>query len=148
MYKITFEEQPRHGEPDYEGPTITLTEEQYQHLPELSADIFNEKCEFSKGLFYEQVRRPTQSFPAVWISSDEWKLDEATEGSGGYMDDSIKWVFVCLDIDNDIWIAFEYYNLATVAEAYGSTVGVSLPCHGDLYRLDSSCKDIVLKFYN
>lgn len=148
MYKITFYEQPRHGEPDYETGTITLTQAEYHDLPELSASIFNEKCEFKKGQFYEQVRRPTQSFPAVWIANDEWKLDKPDKSSSGYLNDSIKWVFVCLDIDNDIWIAFKYYNLATVTESYGSTVGVSSPCHGDLYRLDPSCKDIVNKFYN
>jgi len=120
----------------------------YQALPELSAEISNEKCEFCKGQFYEQIRHPTKSFPAVWITNDEWKLDDADKASGAYMNDSIKWIFVCLDINNSIWIAFKYYNLATVAESYGSTVNVSSPCHGDVYRLYSSCMEIVRKFYN
>lgn len=148
MYKITFHDQPRQGEEDYESGSITLTQEQYQNLPELSTDIFNEKCKFKKGSFSEKVRYPEVSFPAVWITNDDWHLGDAGDGTGGYLDDKFQWVFVCLDMEADIWIAFKFWDCATVAEAYCATVSVSFPCHGKLYRLDSKCKEIVQRFYN
>ena len=136
MYKIRFE-----------FNSINLTTKEYENLPELSPTVFNENCEFNKGLFVEKVRHPEESFPAIWITNDDWVLEDSSDSSGGYLDDTIKWVFVCLDVNADIWIAFKYYDAATVAEAYGSTVSVSFPCHGEVYRLDSKCKEIVRKFY-
>jgi len=148
MYKITFESQPRQGEPDYENGSIVLTEEDYKKLPELSIDIFNEECKFSKGNFSEQIRNPNKSFPAIWISNDAWDLGEASDLSGGYIDSSIYWVFVCLDVAADIWIGFQFYDLTTVEDSFTATVGVSFPSHGEVYRLDSKCKEIVRQFYS
>jgi len=145
MYKITFEDQPRHNEPDVEFDSIVLSLEQYQMLPELPPDIFNEKCEFHKGEFYEKVRNPKQSFPAIWIYNEDWKLKEEDDM---YMSNIVRWVFVCLDIEKDIWIAFTCYDLATWGDAYGSTVGVAYPRHGDVYCLDAKAKEIVNKYFS
>lgn len=148
MYKIPFDSQPKHGTPDTESNSIVLTKENFLNLPELhSADIFNENCEYCKGFFFEQVRHSEQSFPALWIYNKDWKLKDASPLSGGYLDDEIKWVFVCLDIKEDIWIAFEYYDRATLEDAYGSTVGVSFPSHGNIHRLDDNAKEILRRFY-
>lgn len=149
MYKITFEAQPRQGTPDYEYNSIVLTKADYENLPELSADIFDEKCEFSKGIFSEKVRVPRISFSAIWISRDNWELEKPSdiELTGGYIDSTFWWVFVCLDTKDNIWVAFKYYDLATVEDAYCATVGVAFPEHEEVYRLDEKCKEIVRKFY-
>lgn len=149
MYKITFEAQPRQGTPDYESNSIVLTKADYEKLPELSADIFDEKCKFLKGIFSEKVRMPTHCFSAVWISRDNWELEEPAnaELTGGYIHSIFQWVFVCLDAKENIWIAFKYYDLATIEDCFGATVGVAFPEHDEVYRLDEKCKEIVRKFY-
>ena len=147
MYKITFEAQPMQGSPDYESGSIALTKEQYENLPYLSGDIFDEDCEIHSVSFREPTRHSNRFFPAIRISNDAWELDGASALSGGYMDPKIFWFFVCLDEKEDIWIAFEYYDLATLEDTYTSTVSVSFPTHGDVYRLDEICKEIVRKFY-
>ena len=150
MYRITFEAQPRQGTPDYETNSIVLTQAEYENLPVLSANIFDEKCEFSKGTFSEQVRAPVHTFPAVWISNDSWELEEPhnSDLTGGYMDSTFWWVFVCLDSKENIWIAFKYYDLATLEDSYCATVGVAFPDHSEIYRLDKKCTEIVRQFYN
>ena len=147
MYKIKFEAQPRQGTPDYESGSIILTKEQYEKLPYLSGDIFDETCQIHSVTFREPTRHSNIFFPAIRISHDEWELKDDTEDSGGYMDPRIFWFFVCLDKAADIWIAFDFYDLATLEDTYTSTVGVSFPTHGDIYRLDEKCKEIVRKFY-
>jgi len=143
MYKIRFDFQTESGIPDSESCSIVLTKEQYEQLPKLSIRGFRNDCVIHKKDFYEQVRNPKVHFPALWIFNDSWKLKNPEE----YIDSSICMVFVCLDMNEDIWIAFKYYNLATIEDAYDSTVSVSYPAHGDVYALDEKSKEIIKQFF-
>lgn len=149
MYKITFEKQPRHGELDVEYDSIILTDEQYHTLPTFpTAEKFDNNCKFNSGRFYEQVRHDHDvSWPAIWISHPNWVLPNNASEAGGYLYDKIRYIFACIDEEKDYWIAFDYYDLATVEEAYGSTVGVAFPRHGTVYRLDADAFKIVRDFY-
>lgn len=147
MFKIPFESQTRHNEIDVESGSIVLSKEDYLNLPVLSSEIFDAKTTYYRGDFFEQIRHPEKSYSAVFVKNPNWKLEPATPLSGGYMDDSIKWVFVCLDNNDDIWIAFTICDRATFEDAYGSTVRVSYPSHGDVYRLDAKCLAIAHRFY-
>lgn len=149
MYKITFHKQPRQGIPDTEFNSIELTKEQYLSLPELSSDIFDEKCDFEAGMFTDQVRHePENRFDALWIYNDDWKMLRAPEQSSDYLDDTICWVFVCIDEKEDFWIAFEFCDYATVEDAYCSTVSVTYPSHGPIYRLGEDCMAIVHHYFH
>ena len=77
------------------------------------------------------------------MPSPEWKIDDDTLLNSRYY-----WYFVCLDMVKDVWIAFKEWNQADCGEAYGSTVNVSEPRHGEIYRLDEGCKAICEKLYN
>lgn len=141
-YRIRFEQQVRDGFLDYESGSIYLTTKEYFDLPELSAERFPTDCKISKGEFPEPVRSPYYSLPAVFIKNDKW-----IQKKKDVINPEFYWVFVCIDVEKDFWIAFEYGDAVDVGEAYGTTVGVSFPWHGDVYRLDESCMKIVRKFY-
>lgn len=148
LYEINFSQQSRHGLPDYAGNSIAITNEQYEKLPELSiGTVGNDKSKFYKKDFPEQVRHPEKYFPAIWISNDDWKVKPLENPSDWYVHANFYWVFVCLDVTENIWIAFTYHDAVTVDDAYCSTVSVSYPTHGDLYRLDDGCKELVKRFY-
>lgn len=148
MYKIRFDFQTESGIPDSESCSIVLTKEQYAALPELSIDQFDENCGFSQQDFYEQVRHPNVSFPALWASNPAWQLEQPEEFERQYSNPKYKWVFVCLDATEDIWIAFKYWDAATNEEVMSSsTVGVASPWHGDVYRLDDMSIQIVKLFF-
>ena len=147
LYEIKFSYQSRDGYPDTEGDSIRLTAEQYPKLPELSAKTFDSGCIFAKREFTEQVRHPEKTFRAIWISNDQWTVEPLDSSSDWYVYDEFYWVFVCLDILQDIWIAFTYHDAVTADDEYCSTVSVSYPTHGEIYRLDEGCKAIVRKFY-
>ncbi len=150
MYNIKFEHQLRQGEQDYECNSIKLTEDDYNSLPILEAKkIIDNNCTFKNEEFIEPIRHQSKSFKALWISNKNWNLEsESKKFNGGYMDTTIYWVFVCVDEKLDKWIAFKFYDLATVEDCYSSTVAVSLPTHGDIYRLDNDCMEIVRKYFN
>lgn len=147
IYKIPFESQPRHNEPDVECGSIVLKKKDYRKLPILSSEIFDSNSSFSCGTFADQVRHPENTYSAIWVKNPNWKLEPTTPLSGGYLDDSIKWVFVCLDKKDDIWIAFTFCDYTTREDVYGSTVSVAFPSHGDVYRLDKKCLAIAHRFY-
>lgn len=144
IYEIKFSEQSRHNTYDSDSVSIRLTLEQYESLPELSIETFNSKCKFEVKLFSEQVRHPSKYFPAIWISNDDWKLTDVAEIPDSYINNNIYWMFVCIDSVKDLWIAFTYYDLATVSESFASTVSVSFPSHGDVYKLDKRCKEEIV----
>ena len=147
LYAINFAQQSRHGMPDVDGDSIQLTKEQYLVLPELSHEMFDEQCEFAKKKFSEQVRSPEKSFPAVWITNPEWKVDPPQDSQNIYVHKEFCWVFVCIDVAENLWIAFQYHDAVTIDDACCSTVSVSNPTHGEVYRLDEGCKELVRKFY-
>lgn len=148
MFKMHFEAQTRHNSPDYEFGSIELTKEEYFKLPVLSAEIFkDEKCRFHSGDMADQVRRPENRYPAIHISHPDWKLAPASENSGGYLDDSISWSFICVEPDEDLWIGFESWDSTTLEDVYGSTVDVSYPGHGPTHRLGEDCMEIVHRYY-
>ena len=149
MYKITFDDQPRHGLPDVELDSIILTDEQYHNLPVFpTAEKFDDNCKFESGRFFKQVRHNNGvSWPAIWISHPDWLLPNDADDEDGYLNNKIRCVFVCIDEEKDYWIAFDYYNLATAGDAYCSLVGVASPRHGTVYRLDSDALRIVRRFY-
>ena len=148
MYKITFDNQPRHDIPDEEYNSIVVTDESYKKLPKLSLTNFDDACKFSKGEFCDQIRHePEHRYPALWISNPGWKLEKSPGQSMDYIDDTIYWVFVCLNVKANMWIAFQYYDAASWDDAYGSTVGVSYPRHGPVYRLTKEHMKIVRKFF-
>ena len=140
MYKITFHNQTRHNEPDTEFGSIIVND--LNVLPVLSGKLFDENCSFHKGWFAEKVRHPEISFPALWIHNPNWKFNESW-----MLDDRYSWVFVCLDEEKDVWIAFKYYDAASLGDAYGSTVSVSWPSHDTVYRLGDKCKELLNKYY-
>ena len=143
MYTIRFCDQTRQNTKDSERNSIILCEDQINSLPILSLETFTDKtklngpCQFITGTFYEKVRNPKAHFPAIWIRNDAWQLED----SDFYLDKHIRWVLICLDSKKDIWIAFEYYDIATADDVYGSSVNVSFPRHGEIYRLNDACKD-------
>lgn len=141
-YRIRFFMQVRQGFMDYEGDSIYLTAREYFKLPKISVESFVGDCKFSKGEFWEPVRDPVTSFPAVFIKNDAWIREDSD-----YLNKEVVWVFVCIDADEDFWIAFKYWDSVDVGEAYGATVNVSFPEHGEVYRLDESCMKVVHKFY-
>ena len=148
MFKMHFEAQTRHNQPDYESGSIVLTRERYNQLPVLSAEIFkDERCTFHAGNLSEQTRHPEKKFPSINISHPDWRLEPASENSGGYLDDSISWKFLCVEPNEDLWIAFELWDSTTLGDVYFSTVDVSYPGHGPLYRLDEECMEIVHRYY-
>lgn len=148
MYKIRFDFQTESGIPDSESCSIVLTKEQYEALPELSVDQFDENCGFSKKPFPEQVRNPHVSFPALWASNPSWQLEQPEEFERQYNNPKYSWVFVCLDSEKDIWIAFKYWDAAKNEEVMSSsTVRVSTPWHGDVYRLDTAGIQTVKQFF-
>jgi hypothetical protein len=147
LYEIAFSRQSRHGLPDTDGDSIRLTKEQYHTLPELSLETFDGQCKFVPKEFSEQVRHPEKSFPAIWISNDTWKVAPLDNTSDWYVHDNFYWVFVCIDVAADLWIAFTYHDAVTADDAYCSTVNVCYPTHGELYRLDEGCKELVRRFY-
>jgi len=140
MYVIRFDFQFRQGMPDEEVNSIVLTDETYEQLPVLSYDdTFDDDTVFFVKPFSEQVRHSQKTFPAICVTNPKWRLREDDH----YLDDMVTWHFVCLDKAKGIWIAFKYWDAATDAEAYGSTVSVSLPCHGPAYRLDEKCRNVI-----
>lgn len=143
VYEIKFSNQTRENMPDTESYTIRLTKEQYLKLPELSIGNMGNKCQFYKEDFPEQIRNPKKTFPALWLCNPGWRLKEPEN----YLNPEVKLVFVCLDMKNDIWIAFPYFDLATVEDAYGSTVSVSCPAHAEVYRLDDEFIRFVKRFF-
>ena len=147
LYEIKFSAQSRHGLPDTDGDSIVLTTEQYLTLPELSIEMFDEQCEFVKRKFSEQVRHPEKSFPSIWITHPDWKVEAIEDSENCYLHDNFNWIFVCIDVAEDIWIGFKYHDAVTIDDACGSTVSVSYPTHGEIYRLDEGCKELVRKFY-
>jgi len=148
MYKIRFDCQTEAGIEDYESCSIVLTKEQYEALPEISVDKFDENCGFLQKNFQEQVRHPHASFPALWASNPNWVLEQPEEFEHQYNNPKYNWVFVCLDVAEDIWIAFKYWNAATNEEVMSSSaVGVAYPWHGDVYRLDKESIQIVKLFF-
>ena len=139
MYKIRFDFQYRDGYPDAEHDSIVLTDEMYAALPVLSYDeTFDDECVFLYCGFAEQVRHATKVFPGICVMNNKWLQEEKQ-----LMKREITWRFVCLDKAKRMWIGFRYWDAASIAEAYGSTVDVKLPCHGELYRLDEKCMEIV-----
>lgn len=149
MYKITFDNQPRHGEPDTEGNSIVLSQEKYEDLPVYhDPNIFNTNdIVIKKGRFLEQVRHPEKSFPSVSFSTDLKLHSGNVIEEGGYADDSITLIFVCIDEEKDFWIAFNFYDLATLEDAYGSTVSVSFPNHDTVCRIDEETKQAMRKYF-
>lgn len=141
-YKIRFLMQVRQGFEDYEYNSIYLTTEDYFKLPELSMESFPSDCEISKGEFFEPVRPPSTPYPAVFVKNDAW-----IRKNSDYLEKEVYWVFVCIDVERDFWIAFKYWDSADLDEAYGATVNVSFPGHGEVYRLDESCMNVVREFY-
>lgn len=147
LYEIEFSNQSRDGYPDTDGDSIRITTDQYHKLPELSFETFDEQCNFARKNFSEQVRHAEKSFPAIWISNNSWEVPPLDDTSDRYVHSNFYWVFVCLDVAADIWIAFTYHDAATVDDSYCSNVSVCYPTHGELYRLDAGCKELVRKFY-
>ncbi len=147
MYSIKFVQQLRQGVEDYEKDSIFLTEEDYNALPIIDnrdcKELLNGNCTVNKKDFFEQVRHATKSFPAIWISNPNWKLPNDI-----YVHNKIYFIFVCIDEKLDRWIAFKFYNLLTKADNSDAIIPVSLPQHGDIYRLNDDCMNIVRKFYN
>lgn len=140
MYKIRFDSQPSQLAPDMEHDSIQFTKEEYDRFPVLPFDTFDEKCEFSPVIFCEQIRHPEKEFLAVQVLNPDWKLTDEHLASPHFY-----WYFVCLD--KDIWVAFKWWDAADWGEAYSSTVSVSEPRHGEIYRLDKKCKEICDKLY-
>lgn len=151
MYSIKFVQQLKQGVEDFECNSIFLTEDNYKKLPiindEDSQEILNGNCTFEKKNFFEQVRRAKKSFPAIWISNEDWKLEQ-TNYYDKYVNDKIHWVFVCIDEKLGRWIAFKFYNLLTISDACDAIIHVSLPDHGELYRLNNDCMKLVKKYYD
>ncbi len=139
MYKIRFECQTEAGLPDSESCSIVLTKEQYAELPTLSIKDIDSGSVFTKKDFPEQIRNPIISFPAIRITNPAWKLEQPEKFEDQYANPEYEWVLLCLDLKNKIWIAFKYWNAATNADIMDySSVGVSYPWHGDVYRIDES----------
>ena len=148
MYKIRFDYQTESGIPDRESCSIVLTKEQYDALPEMSVNELGSPLTLIKEDFPEQVRNPHKFFPAIWFSNPAWQLNQPANFECQYANPEYKWVFVCLDIDEDIWIAFKYWDATTNEEMMSSsTVGVTTPWHGYLYRLDEYSKHFVKPFF-
>jgi len=142
MYKIMFESQPRHDEPDVERDSIELTKEEYAKLPKLAFKTFDRDCTFTPVMFSERVRHPQIEYPAVRVYNPNWQIDDEN-----LIHKEFYWFFVCLDIEEDVWIAFKTWDEAYWCDAYGSTVGISEPRHGRIYRLDDGCKKVCKRFY-
>lgn len=147
MYKIRFDFQTQSGIPDSESCSIILSKEEYVALPEITVNEFDANTTFFKKEFTEQVRNPHGFFPAIWLSNPAWLLEQPEEFESQYNNPEYYWVFVCLDTVDDIWIAFKYWDAATIEEVFSSTVSVSTPWHGDIYCLDKGCKKIVKQFF-
>lgn len=149
MYKIAFDNQPRHGEPDTEGNSIILSQEKYEELPVFHGpNNFNAKdIVIKKGRFSEQIRHPQKSFPSISFSTNLKLNSENIIEEGGYVNDSISLIFVCIDEEKDFWISFNFYDLTTIEDTYGSTVSVSFPNHGPVYRVDEETKQAMRKYF-
>ena len=148
MYKIRFDYQTESGIPDCESCSIVLTRKQYNALPEISFENFDKSCTFCKKQFFEQIRNPTVSFPAVWVYNPAWQLEQPANFEDRYVHTLLNWVFVCLDATKDVWITFKYWDATTNADIIDySSVDTCTPWHSDVYRLDSGCKEIVNRFF-
>ena len=141
MYKVRFDFQYRDGYPDEEHDSIVLTDETYAALPVLSYDeTFDAACVFLNVPFAEQVRHIQKVFPGICVMNNKWHHEDET-----LVNRAIVWRFVCLDKAKEMWIAFKYWDATPISEAYGSTVNVKFPCHGEVYRLDEKCMAVVDK---
>ena len=148
LYEIRFECQTEAGIPDSESCSIYLTKEQYATLPVLSIEDIDSNSTITRKDFTDQIRNPIRSFPAIRISNPLWKLEQPEKFEDQYANPEYQWVLVYVDLINDIWIAFKYWNAATNADIMSySSVGVSYPWHGDVYRIDESLKKIVDCFF-
>ena len=149
MYKIRFDCQTEAGTEDYESCSIVLTKEQYAALPELSIKDIDSNTTFTKKVFYEQVRHPRRYFQAIWLSNPIWQLEQPkTRFEEQYANPEYHWVLVCIDESENAWIAFKYWNGISNGEKMEySSVGVSYPWHGEVYRIDESIMAFVRCFH-
>lgn len=139
MYRILFENQVAQGSPDYIYDPIYLTEADYDNLPVLDYDKFFDKdCVFKMVSFREPIRHEPRRFSAIRVENDKWNSDRYE-----LMDPRVVWYFVCLNGRKNVWIAFKYWDEATLDDTMHATVGVSFPRHGDVYRLDDKCKIVI-----
>ena len=140
---IKLEHLLRQGVPDEPGSSFTVSREKYEELPVLPENIFSKgKWVMDKANFYEVSRLFEGCFPAVRLYNEKEVLDVAN-----IVDEQIYWYFVWVEAE-EIWIAFKYWNLNTLDESFDSTVRVSIPEHGEIYRLSEEAKKIVSKYYN
>lgn len=147
MYNIRFDCQTEAGIPDYESCSIVLSKEQYEALPELPINTFDENCTFFMREFKEPTRNPSKSFPAIWVSNPNWQLEQPESFEEQYNEPEYNWVLVCIDTQKNFWIAFKFWNAATNAEVMDySSVGVAYPWHGDVYRLGDILKKVIKLF--
>ena len=141
---IRLEHLVRQGFPDEAGTSFDVSRETYESLPVLPENKFSgDNWVIKEGNFKEVYRGSDKRRPAVWLYDSSEKFGEDSDP----VDDQIYWILLWVE-EEGIWVAFEYWNWATVGESYTATVEVSIPHHGDVYKLSEEAKNIVNKFYN
>lgn len=130
------------GMPDEPGCSFTVSKETYDKLPLLPENHFKEgDWWLGRSEFHEVFRGSNIYRSAVKL----YKEDDVVDGED-ILDNQVYWYLVWIR-EEEVWVAFEYYDLASMNETYNATVRVSLPHRGRIYRLNNHAKQLVELMY-
>lgn len=131
------------GEPDREGCSFTISRESYEELPVLPEKIFSSGNWVIDRTDFKEVYRGSNSYrPAVKLYDEREVIPNPL-----LMDDQIYWYILWIE-EEKVWVVFKYYDLASLDDTYTSTVEVSLPEHGEIYRPNEAVNQIINQHYN
>ena len=132
------------GVRDDPGATFTVSREYYDKLPVLPENKFvGDNWVIEEASFKEVFRESNKRRSAVKLYDSNDVFGEDSDP----LDNQVYWIFLWVE-EEGVWVAFEYWNWATVSESYTATVEVNVPYHGDIYQLSEEAKKIVNKIYN
>lgn len=136
----------RHGEPDVGECSINVDKETYNDLPVLPEKSFDGYI-INETYFYEIYRgssdNPKAKHKAIVLYNPN-NNEEVDEKNKDLLDNQTYWYFVYVEKE-EVWIVFQYRDLDTLSESYGSTVKTAFPWHGTIYRPNENVKRIIRK---
>ncbi|MBE5821256.1 MAG: hypothetical protein E7311_01535 [Clostridiales bacterium] len=146
MTILRLEYLSRQGEPDEGNCSIIVDKEKYDELPILPKKNFDGYIT-EKGFFNEVYRgssnNPNAQHKAIILYNPNNK-EEVDEEDKDLVNKQTYWYFVYLEKE-EVWIVFQYRDLITVSESFGSTVATSYPWHGTIYRPNEMVEKIIRK---
>ena len=134
------------GEEDKGGCSFTVSREDYKDLkvmPEMN--FSDDSWTIEKATFKEIYRNHLNDDSACHLAVRFFKEKELMDDE--YLHDRHKYWYAVWIKKEQIWIAFEYYDLASLDDTYTSTVEVSIPVHGEIYRPNEEVCDIINLLY-